>query len=304
MKTILVIDTKLVYYFQFHRHKHPFNCFQDIANKVSKHIYGDITKVVWVRDEGKSKRTEFYPEYKAHRERDKKKQSKAEQKRRADFEKLYNNSKDFLKYFGSVISLQGYEADDLASIIAEAQKDKSDIEVILISSDEDWARFLYADNIKLLHYGRGELYTRNDIERVFEFTSDIKLFVDSITGVKKENVDGIKNAGKGRVKLALEKCKYNLQETMTLLDEWCDIHKYGMTLPDWADSVRDVYERNRSILTPYSLDSFSSDEHRQFLSQWNSKVKAPSQEIVLNSIENFNYAVQVSPEMSRIFKIF
>jgi len=303
-KTILVIDTKLVYYFQYHRHKHPFNCFSDVAEKVSQNIVGNISKVVWVRDEGQSKRAEFYPEYKAHRQDAKEKESSADKARRAKFEKIYADSKDFLRNFGSVISIKGYEADDLANIIAERYADDTEYNVVLVSSDEDWGRFLYADNIKMLHYGRSRIIERHEVEEVFGFPSDLKLFVDAITGVGKENVDGIYKAGKGRVKTALKECDYNESDTITLLDEWCDIHKYGLKLPEWANSVSDVLERNTKILSPYSIDSFTDAEDLAFKAQWSSKVTKPAQEVMLESIENFSQAVQVTPEMSRIFRIF
>jgi len=303
-KTVLVIDTKLVMYFQYHRHKHPFNCFQDIARVVSEVVPQRIDKVIWARDEGKSKRAEFYPEYKAHRVEEKAKQPKAEQRRRAEFEELYRSSKDFLRYFGSVISISGYEADDIAGIVAMRYAGEDSVNVILFSSDEDWARFLYADNIKLLHYQRAVLIGADDVEKEFEVPFGYQLFVDSIRGVKKENVDGIKNAGKKRVLKALTDSEFVIKDTITTLQEWCDIHKYGMQLPDWAESVQDVYDRNIKIFSPLTLEDFSKEERALFIEQWESRVRTTPDDLLIRSVGDFGYVVQPTSQMKRIFNLF
>lgn len=303
MRNILVIDTKLVMYFQYHRHKHPFNCFQDIVT-VAQATLPKIDKIVWAYDEGKSKRCESFPAYKAHRGEAKRKASAKEQKRREDFEALYRKSKPFIKHFGDLIAIQGYEADDIASMIAERYQGSKDVNVFLFTSDEDWARFLYADNIKLLHYGRATLISAKDVEREFKVPYEHKLFIDCITGVSKENVDGVIKAGKGRVLKALEENEYDEAKTVTMLDEWCDIHKYGMRLPEWANSVQDVYDRNIKILSPYTLASLSQEENRKFLAQWNSRDTVSSQEILITSSGDYGTAVSVTPNMQIFYKIF
>jgi 5'-3' exonuclease len=302
-ETILVIDTKLVMYFQYHRHKHPFNCFQDVARVVSEVIGTKINKVVWARDVGKSKRAEFFPQYKAHRAENRKKNSAAEQKRQKDFEKLYNDSTEFVRYFGSAISIKGYEADDIASIIAKRYAGTK-TNVVLFSSDEDWARFLYDKNIKLLHYQRSVLIGQDDVEKEFGVPFGYQLAVSAYSGVAKENVDGIIKAGKGRVMKALEEAEFNLIKAGTILQEWCDIHKYGMRLPDWADTVQDVYNRNVKILSPFTFNDLTSEETELFYEQWESKIRTTPDELLLNSVKDFRQAVQVTPQMKKIYNLF
>lgn len=302
MKNILVIDSKLVMYFQYHRHKHPFNCFQDVA-KVATENLPRIDKIVWAYDEGKSKRCEFYPLYKAHRADEKKKASAKEQKRRDDFEKLYRKSKQFLRYFGDVVAIPGYEADDIANIVAERYAGSPDVNVYLFSSDEDWSRFLYADNIKLLHYGRAHLIGAEEVEKEFNVPYEHKLFVDALAGVGKENVDGLVKLGKGRIMKALEDNKYDEDATVTTLQEWCDIHKYGARLPEWANSVQDVLDRNIKILSPYSYSDLTDDEKIEFQTQWDSKVPISATEVLISSNGEYGTAVVVTPIMQKFYKI-
>jgi 5'-3' exonuclease len=290
-------------YFQYHRHKHPFNCFQDVARVVSEVMGTNINKVVWARDIGKSKRAEFFPQYKAHRAENRKKNSVAEQKRQKDFEKLYNDSLEFTRYFGSVISIKGYEADDIASIIAMRYAGTK-TNVVLFSSDEDWARFLYDKNIKLLHYQRTTLIGQDDVEKEFKVPFDHQLTVSALSGVAKENVDGIIKAGKGRVMKALEDSGFNLEITITTLQEWCDIHKYGMRLPDWAETVQDVYDRNVKILSPYTFNDLTSEEVELFYEQWESRIRTTPDELLLKSVREFGQAVQVTPQMKKIYNLF
>jgi 5'-3' exonuclease len=302
-KTVVVIDTKLVFYYQFHRRKHPFNCIQDVAAKIAEVLPTPPAKIIWAMDVGKSKRVQDYPAYKAHRAENDKKQSASEQKRKKNFEALYNNSGETLRYFGNVIAVPGYEADDIASIVASRFAGDSSINVVLISSDEDWLRFMYADNIKVLHYGTGKLLTRDSASEILGFPVDYKLHVDALTGVAKENVDGIIKAGKKRVSRILKDANYNLERLMYTLDEWCEEGKYGMRLPDWANSVRAVYERNYNILKPYTLSDFTSEETAQFREQWSSKKSENSTIISMEILEKFSFPILINGVMQRIFKI-
>lgn len=303
LKTIIVIDTKLVFYYQQQRHKHPLNCITDIADKVASNIPQDIDKVVWVRDFGKSKRVKSFPQYKAHRKEMLDKKTKAEKARQEIFEGIYKSTPDFLRNFGDVISIPGYEADDLASIIAHRFSSQEDIQVVLVSSDEDWARFLYTDNIALLHYGRNTMIYRRDVEKVFGVPTDHKLFVDSLTGVRKENVDGLVKLGKGRISTLLKELDYDHDKVIETLDRWCEVHKYGARLPEWATCVQNVLARNMRIFTPFTIYDFTTQENLTFNASWSSKTKATRQDILLQSLRDFSVAIQITPNISRIYKI-
>jgi len=301
--TIVVIDTKLVFYYQFHRRKHPFNCIQDVATKIAEVLPTPPSKVIWAMDIGKSKRVNDFPAYKAHRIENDKKQSAAEQKRKKNFESMYRSSDEVLRYFGSVIAIPGYEADDIASIIAKRFAGNSQYNVVLVSSDEDWLRFMYDDNIRVLNYGTGKLMTRDSASEVLGFPVDYKLQVDALTGVAKENVDGIINAGKKRVSKLLKEVNYDLDKLIDTLEDWCEKGKYGMRLPDWANSVREVYERNYNILKPYTFNDFTSEETVQFTEQWSSKKSGSNSFISMEILEKFSFPMSINGVMQRIFKI-
>lgn len=301
-KNIVVVDSKLVMYFQHHRHQHPFNAFRDVA-RVMNELLPPVDKIIWVKDVSKSKRCIDFPAYKAHRADNRKKMKASEQQRVRDFQKLYDNSDEVVRYFGDVIAINGYEADDLAYIIADKFAGSDDYTIYLFSSDEDWARFLTADNIKMVHYGRERIITRNTVLEEFGVPQDKMLLIDSVKGVDKENVSGIKKAGKGRLMTALKLAEYDDDKFLEILQEWVDARKYGMTLPDWADTVQDVYDRNSKIFAPWGLDTMDDLERQLFNDGWASKTPIDSSTLLLNTTSDYMYPVQVTDVMSKIYKI-
>ncbi len=117
MKNILVIDTKLMMYTQHHRHKPILGFLSEIATKALK-LLPNIDKIIFVKDLGKSKRCYNFPQYKEHRKDRNSKLDAKESKRLEKFLKMNEKSDEFLSQFGSVISVLGIEADDLAYMIS------------------------------------------------------------------------------------------------------------------------------------------------------------------------------------------
>ena len=299
---VAVIDTKLVMYQQQHRHKHAFQAILDVA-QLGVGLLPHCSKIIWAKDLGKSKRCTDFPAYKAHRKERNKKMSATEKRSLEKFLDIYESSNDVLSILGNVISMEGIEADDLAYIIADRFAKSGDVNVYLISSDADWARFLVADNIKMLHYGRAILIGAEDAEREFKVPQQWGLFVDSVAGVVKENVDGITKAGKGRVLQYLKKAEYNKEEFFKIFDEAVEAHKYGFKFPEWASSTKEVSERNLKILAPITWEDLSSKEKEDFRAQWSSVCSKSEDELIQVTTMKYNYTLIPNPDVKRFYGI-
>ena len=244
MSSILVIDTKLMMYTQFHSHKPALNFLEQVAN-LSLRLLPHIHKVIFVKDVGESKRCEIFPNYKGKRKETRDKMSTKEQKRLTQFLSLYNKVDELLSTLGSVIAINGIEADDLASMIAKRLGGEHDI--YLLSGDEDWSRFLIHENTVMLHPRRAKLITKHTAHLEFGVFPEFKLLVDSITGVDKESVDGITKLGVTRAVKFLDEVEYKEDAFFKLLDKHLAVKKYGMVLPSWAKTAKEVYDRNSKI---------------------------------------------------------
>ena len=265
MQSILVIDTKLMMYTKHHSRKPALGFLEEIAT-LSLKLLPHIHKVVFVKDLGKSKRVEIFPNYKGKRTENREGMKASEKARLKKFLHLYNNVDGLLRQFGSVISLEGIEADDLAAIIAKRLGAKHNI--YLMSSDSDWSRFLTNPNTTMINPKRQNLVTTKNAEVEFGVSPEFKLAIDSITGVDKESVDGIWKLGMTRAVKFLEEAGNNLDTMFSLIDTALETKKYGMVLPEWATSTREVYERNSKIFEAHQYDDLSKEEQHLFMDGW------------------------------------
>jgi DNA polymerase I len=101
----------------------------------------------WVHDSGKSFRHETYPAYKATRE-------KLTEELQADFSRGMERISEILDAFQvPVLSLSGYEADDVIGSLAK-QATESALNVVIVSGDKDFQQ-LVRPGVWLLNPGRG-----------------------------------------------------------------------------------------------------------------------------------------------------
>ena len=278
---ILVIDTKLMMYKQHHSHKAPLDFLGEVAS-LSLKLLPHIHKVVFVKDLGKSKRCEIFPNYKGKRTETKDKQTSQEKQRLSKFLNLYNNSDNFLSNFGSVIAINGIEADDLASMIAKRLSGEHHI--YLLSGDSDWSRFLTNSNITMLHPQRALLIDKDNAEAEFGVLPQYKLLIDSVTGVDKESVDGITKLGMKRAVGFLKLAEYSQDKFFTLLDSALEVKKYGMVLPKWADSAKEVWERNYKIFEAHTFEELRPEEVDIFFAGWSNKPPKSIEDILKVSL--------------------
>jgi DNA polymerase-1 len=103
--------------------------------------------IAWVHDSGLSFRHERYPEYKATRE-------KLTDELQADFDRGMERIADILTAHRiRVMSLDGYEADDVIGTLARQGSDAG-VNVVVVSGDKDFHQ-LVTERIWLLNPGRG-----------------------------------------------------------------------------------------------------------------------------------------------------
>ncbi|HEX5435674.1 MAG TPA: DNA polymerase I [Gemmatimonadaceae bacterium] len=103
--------------------------------------------VGWVHDCGLSFRHERYPEYKATRE-------KLSEELQSDFDRGMERIAELLAaYRIPVLSLEGYEADDVIGTLAR-QGAEADVNVVIVSGDKDFQQ-LVQPRVWLLNPGRG-----------------------------------------------------------------------------------------------------------------------------------------------------
>jgi DNA polymerase I len=101
----------------------------------------------WVHDKGRSFRHQVYPAYKATRE-------KLTEELQADFDTGVERIRQLLEAFGiPVLSLEGYEADDVIGTLA-AQGVEAGVNVVVVSGDKDFQQ-LVRPGVWLLNPGRG-----------------------------------------------------------------------------------------------------------------------------------------------------
>ena len=297
---ILVIDTKLLMYTQHHKHKPTLGFLEEISN-LALDLLPHIHKVIFLKDKGKSKRVAIFPNYKGKREETKKKQPAGEKVRLKKFLNTYNTSDEFLKLFGSVVAINGIEADDLASMISKRLGGVHSI--YLMSGDADWSRFLVNSNTYMVHPTRKSLITLNDTEEEFGVVADYKLLIDSTTGVDKESVDGITKLGMKRAVGFLKLADYDQDEFFKLLDDALAVKKFGMVLPSWANSAREVYERNIKIFEAHTYDSLTDAEQQQFLEGWSHQPCRDYNDIVKSSMTTFGNPYIPSMRVMDFFRI-
>jgi DNA polymerase-1 len=101
----------------------------------------------WVHDSGLSFRTEKYPAYKATRE-------KLTEELQSDFNRGMERISEILEaYRFPVLSLKGFEADDVIGTLAKQAVDTS-LNVVIVSGDKDFQQ-LVRPGVWLLNPGRG-----------------------------------------------------------------------------------------------------------------------------------------------------
>ena len=148
----------------------------------------------WVHDAGLSFRHVRYPEYKATRER-------LEPDKKADFDTGIERITQILEAYGiPVLSLEGYEADDVIGTLARQAADQQ-INAVIVSGDKDFAQ-LVRPGVSILNpwHGRPGFTTEKwyDVQNAGERLGvPAERVVDylALLGDSSDNIPGVKGIG-------------------------------------------------------------------------------------------------------------
>lgn len=148
----------------------------------------------WVHDSGLSFRHERYPDYKATRE-------KLGEELQADFDRGMERIGSLLDaYKVPVITLKGYEADDVIGTMARLGVDAG-LDVVVVSGDKDFQQ-LVRPGVRLLNPGRGGaaaveeqwVTTENASERLGVPAERVTDYL-ALVGDSSDNIPGVKGIG-------------------------------------------------------------------------------------------------------------
>lgn len=160
--------------------------------------------LVWILDAGNSFRTERYPEYKSTRE-------KLDAELQADFDLAVEQVGMLLSAFRvPVVSVEGYEADDVIGTLARREAAEG-LQVVIVSGDKDFYQ-LIGPRVALLNPGRGGpagveeqwVDDSNASERLGVPPAQVVDYL-ALVGDSSDNIPGVRGIGeKGAVQLLRE----------------------------------------------------------------------------------------------------
>lgn len=155
----------------------------------------------WVHDKGLSFRHELYPAYKATRER-------LEPELQVDFDEGVARVEQLLEgYHIPVLSLEGYEADDVIGTLARQAADAG-VNVVIVSGDKDFAQ-LVRPSVWILNPWHGrpgqtteKWYDTENISERLGVPAERVIDFLALKGDSSDNVPGVKGIGdKGATEL-------------------------------------------------------------------------------------------------------
>ena len=301
-KTYLIIDTKLVAYYMFHRGQDILSSIGFLAELAVKNLpkqrFGSITPI-FVMDKGKSRRAEFFKEYKAHRKGLIKKQGDAYVKKQKHFEKEYQLLEGLFSICGKTLNIKGLEADDLASIISSFAKVEN---IVFATSDGDWVRFMADKRFSMLHINRQKLINFSNIPEEFEVPSPYyKLVKDIFCGVRKENVSGLKRLGEKTFKKIVDKVGLDIDVIKVEVESL--LGKNKLQLPDDVDNLDEMLDRNTKLFTPMVVDDMRDSEKEDFKRQWALKSSRSLDDVINYTAETLGRVHLPSEFEQNLFKL-
>lgn len=134
-------------------------------------------------DSGKTFRHDTYPDYKGHRP-----------ERPADLGQQWPLLPDLVEGFGyPCVIREGFEADDVLGSLAK-QFESDDLEILLVTSDKDFAQ-LVTPNIKLLDEMKGKVLDVDAVQEKFGVRPDQIIDMLALMGDSSDNIPGIPGIG-------------------------------------------------------------------------------------------------------------
>ncbi|MCB9669961.1 MAG: DNA polymerase I [Alphaproteobacteria bacterium] len=143
-------------------------------------------------DSGKTFRHETFPDYKGHRP-----------ERPADLGQQWPLLPALVEGFGyPCIIMEGFEADDVLGTLAR-RFDSDDLEILLVTSDKDFAQ-LVTPNVKLLDEMKNQILDVKGVQEKFGVRPDQIIDMLALMGDTSDNIPGISGIGQKTAAKLLE----------------------------------------------------------------------------------------------------
>jgi len=151
-----------------------------------------VKNVVWAFDQGKGKRRELLPSYKAQRRKDKTEEELLALKNL--YKQIDRLQHKYLRKMGykNIFSQPGYEADDIIASVCLNLGDGD--RGIIVTADKDMYQ-LIADNVVVYNPITKQTWTRQYFGEQYNSTPELWASVKAIVGDPSDNIDGIKGVG-------------------------------------------------------------------------------------------------------------
>lgn len=169
-----------------------FGFFRDVVDLQERFSPGGV---VFAFDHGRGVRCNLYPEYKANRQQAYQEMSEPERVAYAAFRDQIKTLRFNLLPrcgFPNVLSVQGYEADDIIASVAKGLG--PDDTGVVVSADADLLQLLAA-NVRIYNPRRQVCYTADDFRNEWGLEPGMWPHVKALAGDDGDNVPGIRGIG-------------------------------------------------------------------------------------------------------------
>lgn len=187
----VIVDSKLLYYEENHKHKPTLGLFDTLAvmlQRIEDETMSEIRNIIMVYDIGKSLyRQTLWPHYKAKR---------VYSHLPASFKATYESQVPQIAQALGMCNfpIHGVEADDLAGILCNKLKE----DIILVSGDGDWGQLVleHGDRVRYFYVKKWKLYDKEFIiQDTGCYTPEQFLIKKASTDDIGDNIRGIPSIG-------------------------------------------------------------------------------------------------------------
>jgi len=253
--------------------------------------------------------------YKGHRRSDMLKKSLEEQEAHKKFNDTYKKLPELFRLFNvNTVAIDGVEADDLASLIVEAERKKSNTKITLITKDKDWYHMVVEyPNVRM--FDGDSLHYRQDVQEEYDMSTRREFSIlKSLVGDKSDNIKFVENMAEGKGTKLFNKIrdKYDLpsnDEVILETEKYVNsnprfkIHKNHVQ--DGRTTVREAFESNMKIADPFTdFSHFNDNQIDEFTNSIaESKKEASVQDVFNKSIEILGYPVTLSEKAKQVYNV-
>jgi len=247
--------------------------------------------------------------YKGNRRKNSTPEEEAEH---ALFTEAYHTFIELSKHLNAVVlDIEGVEADDQASIIAEAYAQQG-YDVTLVTADRDWLQSLLdVDTVRLYDPTQRKFYYRKDVIEEYGVTSRSQFCVlKACAGDAGDNIVAFKNVGPARGKklfnMIFDKYEEPTLEHIVLegeqfIEENPKFAIHPLHLKDGRDTVAEVLESNMLVAETFTSMQHLTESQQQAFDTVRKRVLTPDKEKLFSeSLKVLGFPIILSNKAERV----